>query len=103
MLKTLLGSLILHEKIKTTEAKAKELKGMADSIVSRAKQFKDKDKKLAVSKYLHGRIPVEAAKKLTGKFLDNFSGRVGGYTRIIKLAPRKNDNAKIAIIEFVKD
>lgn len=103
MLKTLLGSLILHEKIETTEAKAKEIKGIADGIISRAKQIKDNNKKLAISKYLHGRIPAVAAKKLTGKFIDNFSGRIGGYTRVIKLAPRKNDNARMAIIEFVKD
>lgn len=103
MFKTLLGSLILKEKIKTTEAKAKELKIIIEKVVSRAKQIKIVDKKLAVSKYLHSSLPTAAAKKLTGEFIDKFSGRNGGYVRIVKLDPRKSDSAKMAIIEFVTE
>lgn len=99
--KTLLGSLIMQGKIKTTEAKAKEIKPLIDKIINKAKQSKIETKKVAVIRSLSAQIPAMAVKKITGEFLDKFSSRKSGYTRIIKLAPRKGDAAKIAIIEFV--
>lgn len=101
LFRTMLGSLIMQEKIKTTEAKAKELKAMIDKIINRAKLTKNEEKKVAVLRELRTKIPAMAVKKITGEFLDKFSKRGSGYTRIIKLAPRKGDAAKIAIIEFV--
>ncbi|MFA6382984.1 MAG: 50S ribosomal protein L17 [Parcubacteria group bacterium] len=105
MLKTLLGSLIMEEKIETSEAKAKEIKGMIDKIVNKAKQTQIDSpaggKKLAAIRDLGNRIPAAAVKKMTGEFLSKFSGRTSGYTRIIKLSPRQSDSARIAIIEFV--
>lgn len=101
MLKTLLGSLIMEEKIETTEAKAKEIKGMIDKIVNKAKQTQVEAKKLAAIRDLSNRIPAAAVKKITGEFLSKFSGRTSGYTRIIKLSPRQSDSARIAVIEFV--
>ena len=91
----------MQEKIKTTEAKAKELKPMIDKVINKAKRTKDENKKIAVLRDLRTEIPAMAVKKITGEFLDKFSKRGSGYTRIIKLAPRKGDAAKIAIIEFV--
>lgn len=101
MLKTLLGSLIMKEKIETTEAKAKELKTIIDQIINRAKQSKDEAKKVAVIRALNNKLPAMAVKKLTGEFLEKFAERGSGYTRIIKLSPRQSDSAKIAVIEFV--
>jgi len=101
MLKTLLGSLIMYEKIETTEAKAKEIKGMIDKLINKAKKTKIAERKVSVTRDLRNHIPAMATKKLTGEFLDKFSGRTSGYTRIIKLSPRKSDSAKIAVIEFV--
>ena len=101
LFRTMLGSLIMQEKITTTEAKAKELKSKIDKIINRAKLTKDENKKVAVLRDLRTKIPAMAVKKITGEFLDKFSKRGSGYTRIIKLAPRKGDAAKIAVIEFV--
>lgn len=101
LFRTLLGSLIMKEKIKTTEAKAKEMKAMIDKIINKAKLSKQEDKKVAVVRDLRIRIPLTAVKKITGDFLDKFSKRNSGYSRIIKLAPRKGDAAKLAIMEFV--
>ncbi len=101
LFRTILGSLIMEEKIKTTEAKAKEMKAMIDKLINKAKLSKDETKKVAVLRALRIKIPLMAVKKLTGEFLDKFSHRGSGYTRIIKLTPRKGDAAKIAIIEFV--
>ncbi|MDP1833772.1 MAG: 50S ribosomal protein L17 [Candidatus Moranbacteria bacterium] len=101
LFRTLLGSLVMEEKIKTTEAKAKEMKSMMDKLINKAKLSKDEVKKIAVLRALRKNIPLMAVKKLTGGFLDKFSKRSSGYTRIIKLAPRQGDAAKIAVIEFV--
>jgi large subunit ribosomal protein L17 len=101
LFRTMLGSLIMEEKIKTTEAKAKELKIKIDRLINRAKLSKIETKKVAVIRELRIKIPLMAVKKITGEFLDKFSKRGSGYARVIKLAPRKGDAAKLAIIEFV--
>ncbi|MFA5993416.1 MAG: 50S ribosomal protein L17 [Parcubacteria group bacterium] len=101
LFRTMLGSLIMEEKIKTTEAKAKEMKAKIDRIINRAKLSKDAEKLVAVKRDLRTKIPLMAVKKITGEFLEQFSTRDSGYTRIIKLAPRQGDAAKLAIIEFV--
>lgn len=100
-LKTILGSLILREKIKTTEAKAKEVKSLVDKIINKAKIAQIETKRIAVIRELNKKIPVAAVKKLTGDFMNKFSKRSSGYARVIKLAPRKSDSAKMAIVEFV--
>jgi large subunit ribosomal protein L17 len=101
LFRTLLGSLIMKEKIKTTEAKAKEMKAKIDRIINRAKLSKQEERKVAIARDLRIKIPLMAVKKIMGDFLEKFSKRNSGYTRIIKLAPRKGDAAKLAIIEFV--
>lgn len=103
LLKTLLGSLIMHEKIATTEAKAKELKNFVDQIVNKAKTVKEDDRKrLAMIRILAEQLPDMAVRKLVrGDFVDRFSGRTSGYTRIVKLEDRKGDGARMAVIEFV--
>jgi large subunit ribosomal protein L17 len=99
--KTILGSLILHEKIETTEAKAKEIKKNIDQLINRAKLAKDEAQKVQVKRILSKSLPSVAVKKITGEFADKFAKRKSGYTRVIKLAPRKSDNARMALIEFV--
>jgi large subunit ribosomal protein L17 len=101
LLKTMLGSLIMKEKIKTTEAKAKELKSKVDKIINRAKKSKVKERKLSIIRELKKEIPDIAISKLMGEFLEKFDKRVGGYARVVKLEKRKSDGAEMAIIEFV--
>ena len=96
----LLSGLILHEKMKTTEAKAKETKDLIDRVINKAKKITDTNK-VAVIRDLRRSLPLVAVKKLSGDFTKKFSGRKSGYTRIIKLGARKSDGAKMAIIEFV--
>jgi large subunit ribosomal protein L17 len=96
----LLSSLILHEKIKTTEAKAKETKDLIDKVINKAKKATDANK-VAVLRDLRKKLPQIAVKKLSGDFLKKFEKRNSGYTRIIKLPARKSDGSKMAIIEFV--
>lgn len=101
LFKTMLGSLVMKERIKTTEAKAKELKRKIDRIINKAKKAQGKESKVAAIRELKNFIPDMAIKKLTGDFISKFEKRSSGYARIIKLAPRKTDGAKMAIVEFV--
>lgn len=101
LLKTLLGSLIMHEKISTTEAKAKEIKSLVDRIITKAKKSKKANRKISIGKDLQKILPEKAVKKITGEFLNKFDARNSGYARVIKLSSRKSDSAKVAVIEFV--
>jgi large subunit ribosomal protein L17 len=101
MFKTLLGSFFLHEKIKTTEPKAKELKTKIDRLINKAKVASDKTKKANVMRELTKYLPEVAIKKITGEFLSKVEGRKSGYTRVIKLGARKSDGAKMAVLELV--
>jgi large subunit ribosomal protein L17 len=102
LLKTLLGSLIVKEKITTTEAKAKEIKGIVDKLITKAKRMKqDETKKVGIIRDLRKQLPLVAVKKLSGEFVDKFESRNSGFTRVIKIGQRKSDSAKMAVIEFV--
>lgn len=92
----------MHERITTTEAKAKEIKNFIDQIVNKAKVGRnDSVRRVAIIREFQGMIPEMASKKLLGDFGARFEGRVSGYVRVVKLDPRKSDAAKMAIIEFV--
>ena len=102
MKKTLVGSLIMKEKITTTTAKAKEIRPVVEKLITRAKRIsKDETKKVALIREIAKDVPLVAAKKLVGDFSKKFEGRSGGYTRIIKLGRRRSDSAEMAVIEFV--
>ena len=100
--RTMLGSLVLHEKMETTEAKAKELKSAIDRMITRAKRAqKSENPQMELVRKLEGDMPLVAIKKLSSTLLSRFDKRNSGYTRVVKLSPRKSDGARMAIIEFV--
>ncbi|MCC6199102.1 50S ribosomal protein L17 [Candidatus Nomurabacteria bacterium] len=99
LMKGLVLSLISHEKIETTEAKAKELRPKIEKMVTRAKKPTLAGKRLLLSGLYHNE---EAVQKLTEKIAPRYEDRAGGYTRITKLTPRKGDASPMAVIEFVK-
>lgn len=102
LFKTLLGSLIMKEKITTTEAKAKEIRPMIDKLITKVKKISaDETKRVAIIRGLRKEIPLMAVKKLSGEFSEKFSKRSSGYARIIKVGQRKSDGARMAVIEFV--
>lgn len=96
LLKSLARELFLKEKIKTTEAKAKELRSFAEKFIERAKE-----KNLQNVRYLRRFFDKEVVKKLFDTIGPRYKERKGGYTRIIKLGPRPSDGAKMAIIELI--
>ena len=91
-------NLIIREKIKTTEPKAKELRPFIEKIVTHAKINTLASKKLVVSKLSNRKKEV---KKLFDIIAPRYVDKKGGYTRIIKMGIRKSDGAKMAVIEFV--
>lgn len=98
--RTMLTSLILHKRIQTTLAKAKELKPFAERMVTKAKKTGVESKDPAVLRLIGKDLSKKAVAELV-LVASKFSQRKGGYTRIVKLAPRKSDSAKMAIIEWV--
>jgi len=97
MLRSLAESLILHGNIKTTEAKAKALRGVVEPLITKAKKGT-----LAARREIIKTLYTEkAVKKLMEEIGPAYKDRDGGYTRIVKLPARKNDAAKVARIELV--
>jgi len=97
------SSLVLHERIETTLAKAKELKDKVDPLMNKAKKsVVDPTKKLNAIRELRRTLPPATVEKLVSpEFISRFEGRDGGYVRVVKLEARKGDGAKMAVIEFV--
>ena len=93
-------SLIEHKTIKTTLPKAKELQSFIERLVTYAKK-KDLSSHRLITQKLPGKLGKKMSNILIHDIAPNYSNRNGGYTRIIKLDNRKNDNAQMSIIEFV--
>lgn len=96
-IKSLLEAFIMKEKIKTTLARAKEISGMAEKLITKAKS-----QSLSVRREIAKKLSYRVSKKLIEKLAPQYKERNGGYTRIFKTGPRKGDGAEMAIIEFVK-
>lgn len=137
MFRNLAGNLVLHERIETTDAKAKELRRIAERLITRAlrlgddltadlAKLKEADRGRVLARRLHaqrgvaGFLPRHLAKTLTDGTIEEVDlvyklfneiapryvqrvkeGKGGGYTRIIKKANRRGDNAPISIIELI--
>lgn len=96
LLKTLANSLVTYEKIITTHAKAKALAPFIERLITRAKKGGLVSIR-TVSRY----SSKEAGKKIIGELAPRYKERNGGYTRIIKMIPRKKDSAQMSKIELV--
>jgi large subunit ribosomal protein L17 len=96
-MKALARSLVLHEKITTTEAKAKELRPYVEKLITKGKKNTIASKREIVS--ILG--SESSAKKIVSTISPKYSERKGGYTRIMKLPKRLSDGSPMAIIEFV--
>ena len=100
LLSNLAANFIINKHIVTTEPKAKELRSFAERLVTYAKKNSLHGRRLII-KNIKGRNSKKIADILIHDVAPNYTDRNGGYTRIIKLDNRKNDNAKMCIIEFV--
>lgn len=97
MLSNMACSLILHKRISTTTAKAKELRKYIEPLVTKSKNDTTHSRRMVFS-YLHNKYAVtELFREISQKIAD----RPGGYTRILKTGFRQGDAAEMCIIEFV--
>lgn len=104
MLRSLAIALITNDRIKTTETRAKEVRSLVDRVITWSKKGDVHSRRLAMAA-LGGydfKVGTGSAKKdLFSELGERFEGRPGGYTRILKLGPRKGDAAPMVIMELV--
>lgn len=124
MFRNLAANLITHERIETTEAKAKELRRVAEKLITKATRLgkvaytqhsdlnaADQARRLHVSRQVGSFLPrwgvktdgskIDIVEKVLTDLSKRFEGRPGGYTRTTKLGPRRGDGAQMTIIEFI--
>ena len=128
MFRNLTANLILHERIETTDAKAKELRRVAERLITKARRLgkiaytshdelsaPEQARRLAAQRLIGAYIPrfvvktekggeskkVDLVEKVLVDLAKRFAERPGGYTRIVKFGPRRGDNAPMSMIELV--
>jgi len=97
LFRNMVTSLFAHERIETTEAKARELRPIAEKIVTLAKRG-DLHARRQVASYV---MNEDVVKKLFDVIAPRYGDRTGGYTRIVKLGSRQGDAAPMALLELV--
>ena len=100
MMSNLATALVLHKRIKTTDAKGKELRGFVERLITYAKKGDVHSRRL-IQKKIKGKLGKKIANILIHNIAPTYENRNGGYTRLIKMNNRKNDNAPVSLIEFV--
>jgi large subunit ribosomal protein L17 len=98
MFRNLVTDLLNYEKITTTEAKAKEVRGLAEKMITLGKNGGLNSRRQALSFILDKKVADKIFTELASKYAE----RPGGYTRIIKLGPRLGDNAPMVQLELVE-
>ena len=108
MQRTMIRQLIDNEKIQTTLPKAKFIQAATEKLITLARNNQDADetkmmnaRRLAVAKLGNGSRPQ--VQKLFDEIGPRYTNRNGGYTRILKLGPRRSDGAEMALIELVEE
>jgi len=127
MLRALTANLVLHEKIETTDAKAKEVRRVAERLITKARRLgetaytahdkldaKARVRRLAVERQIAAYIPkpfavkeeggerINLVEKVLVDLAKRFKDRPGGYTRVIKFGPRRGDGAPMVGLELVE-
>ncbi|AYX90439.1 50S ribosomal protein L17 [Staphylococcus cohnii] len=107
MLRDLATSLIVSERVETTEARAKELRSVVEKLITLGKKGDLASRRQAAKTLRNVEVLNEdettqtALQKLFGEIAERYTERQGGYTRILKVGPRRGDGAESVIIELV--
>lgn len=97
LLRSLARNLITHEKIITTEARAKEIRPYVEKLTTKAKKDAVETRRLLNQYLVSPKLVAKLIKEIAPKYME----RKGGYLRIVKLGQRGGDGSKMALIEFV--
>lgn len=98
LMTSLMSNLLIHGRIETTEAKAKETKSAIDKVITKAKRSKGSN--MEIIRKIENDLSREAV-SIVVENMDKFDARNSGYARVIKLAPRRSDASPMAIVELV--
>jgi large subunit ribosomal protein L17 len=98
LMSTMSKQLIQHERIRTTQPKAKALKSEFEKLITLAKRGDLHARRQALSELRNDKFAVH---KLFVEIAPRYQGRNGGYTRIVKLGPRRSDSAEMVFLELV--
>ena len=106
--RNLIKQFFMHERIRTTKAKAAAIRGNCEKLITLARNVKDAsdEEKVAARRMVAAQLgnnSNEVIKKLFDEIAPRFSGRNGGYTRTLKLGPRFGDKAEMVLIELVEE
>lgn len=99
LFKSLMHGMVIHGKIRTTEAKAKAIRGELEKLVTIAREKQENTKQLLLSRLANEKV----VERLIAEIAPKFAGRPGGYTRIIKIGPRVRDGAKMVLMTWVEE
>jgi len=111
MLRSLALALFINERIKTTETRAKEVRSLVDRIITWGKRGDVHSRRLIIAALgsetrlenpATGKRDLEVSYRIIHDIAPRYAEREGGYTRILKLGPRKGDNAPMVILELVE-
>jgi large subunit ribosomal protein L17 len=104
--RTMVKQMFEHERIRTTEAKARAIRGQAEKLITLAKKGNATEEE---SKMVHARrlaasrlVDADSVKKLFDDIAPRYVDRPGGYTRMLKLGRRKGDSAEMVLLELVE-
>ncbi|MBI4199569.1 MAG: 50S ribosomal protein L17 [Chloroflexi bacterium] len=97
--RVLVTDLLRHERVRTTVAKAKEVRALAEKIITYGKRGTLHHRRLALA-FVTDEAVVE---KVFGELKERYAMRPGGYTRVLKLGPREGDRAPMALLELVEE
>lgn len=97
LFKSLTHALVLHGRIKTTEAKAKSIKGEVEKLITYAK-----NNEVNAFHHLQKKVAPSTAEGIIANIAPLFKDRPGGYTRIVRIGSRKKDNATMVLLELVE-
>ncbi|RFU70216.1 50S ribosomal protein L17 [Bacillus sp. V59.32b] len=105
LLRDLATDLIIHERIETTEARAKELRSVVEKMITLGKRG-DLHARRQAAAYIRNEVAnaengQDAVQKLFSDIAARYEERQGGYTRIMKMGPRRGDGAPVVVIELV--
>ncbi len=96
-LQNIVAQLLTHERVTTTEAKAKEARTLAERIITKGRSGSVHDRRQAMALL----TDKQAVRRLFDELGPRYADRAGGYTRLMKLMPRRGDAAAMALLELV--